>query len=75
MQLEGKIYDTQGNEIALKPGHILVMGKDAFCQIPAPETIEAKMTYIEPTEEQLRRYQRLNVPTIPLVEGETPGDE
>jgi hypothetical protein len=49
------------------------MGKDSFYQIPALETFEAKMTYREPIEEQLRRYEWLNAETRPLEEGETAG--
>lgn len=32
--MEAKLYDSEGNEFELKPGHVLVMGKESLCQVP-----------------------------------------
>lgn len=31
------LYDSEDNEMELKPGHVMVMGKDSFSQIPLDE--------------------------------------
>lgn len=34
MDLEAKLYDSEGKEFVLKADHVLVMGKEGFCQVP-----------------------------------------
>lgn len=42
--MEAELWDAGGNEIELKPGHVMVMGKEKFCQVPIDD-YEAKMIY------------------------------
>ena len=44
---EVKLYDDDGNEIQLKPGHLMVMGKKAFAQVPV-DSYEADFVYRDP---------------------------
>lgn len=36
MTWTGKMYDGEGKEIVMKPGHMMVIGEEAFLQIPMP---------------------------------------
>lgn len=35
-----KMYDASGNEMFLKPGHVWMIEKDAFCQVKMYNTDE-----------------------------------
>lgn len=47
MKWTAKLYDGAGNEIELKPGHVMVMGKESFCQVPIDD-YAAKMVFRDP---------------------------
>lgn len=49
MEFTVGLYDSEGNEIELKPGHALVMGKNAMAQVPM-EQYEAKFVYKPPND-------------------------
>ncbi len=47
MEFSANLYDGEGKEIELKPGHVLVIGQNAIVQVPV-DTYEAKMVYKPP---------------------------
>jgi hypothetical protein len=47
MELIATLYDSEGNEIELKPGHVIVMGKESCAQVPMEE-YSAKFIYKPP---------------------------
>lgn len=49
MNFTAKLYDSEGNEIEVKPGHAVVMGKESMRQVPIDE-YEAQFVYKPPTE-------------------------
>lgn len=61
MNLEGHLYDGEGNEIILKPGHVMVVGSHSFMQVPLPESESFELVYREPSEEMKKseKYQKI----------------
>lgn len=49
MDLIATLYDSEGNEIELKPGHVMVMGKESCVQVPVDQ-YQAKMIYRPPSD-------------------------
>lgn len=58
-EFEGCLYDNEGNEIILKPGHSLVVGKNGYCQVKN-EDYEMKLVFdpnIEnPHSDRMRKF-------------------
>lgn len=43
--LEGKLYMESGEEFVMKPGHMLVIGRESFAQIPIPDSSTCEFIY------------------------------
>lgn len=54
MNLEAKCYDSEGKEVTVPQGHVLVKGVQAWCTIPV-EQYNAQLIYRPPSEESCSR--------------------
>lgn len=52
MKFTAKLYDSEGNEIQVKPDHMVIMGRDWSCQVPIDD-YEVKMVYLTPDGEKV----------------------
>lgn len=76
MFFEAKLYDRAGNEVDVKPGHSLVIGKNCMAQIPDNPESNLKvgqLVYRVPDEQAIAKYQAKW--TFPLQKAPRPLDE